>query len=337
MSEFFSEDPEFFNNIIYNDIFLYKTENIYKIIEKDSLPKVRLPPVIPAGKQDECVLCRENNFEIVQSNIMEAMRQLSISCVENETDDGESEFTYTCSSYECQELIHFVVSVFRLEHSNNYYMLFRQMCGDRFSFGEILHKIGCQMKLEIPGAKAPRVLDDEVDILRLKQITEFMEEMLAENSQQDLMIEGLQNLAACTRDISRSVDPVASTIFGPEGQWFGLVKRAIEITETCDGGKLNLFLTGISALADIFMVKSNNLITEEHLVPRASELSLRAFNYDGPRYYHIRREGLRLCMALHHGWRLTKEYVQDEFFNDVPAWNMLVKAQSINYLDDDEF
>jgi hypothetical protein len=255
------------------------------------------------------------NLERIRSNIVNAMACVSISCI------STSYYSYDCMAFIQQEIICFKLNIYPTEN-NQHILEFIKLSGDNFVFYHILFIVSKELECEISGSRELKNTD-EADFSNLNAITEFIRELISKSSPRDLQIQGLQNLAACSRDIAASKEQFETPIFGIDGIWKDIVNTSLTLYSTND---LELNLIIVSTLVEILKVPAkwdNKFISSVYEVSNKAMLS---------ENYHMRHEGIMLYYVI---YQLIHDGVQDivEFSNKVQNMDFTNDKPLIGIID----
>jgi hypothetical protein len=270
------------------------------------------------------VILQEKNLGIIRYNIVNAMASISISY----KDVGY--YSFDCASFIHQELIYFKLNIYQNEN-NEHILEFVQLNGDSYIFSHILFIISKELQCEIYGSRELNNIND-VDLLNINNVTEFINESINNSSPRDLKIQGLKNLAECYRDIAASKDQHIKTIFGVDGIWKDIINRVLTIYSTNDM-ELNLII--VSTLVEILKVPE---IWDNKFISAVYEISNHSIMSDD---YHTRHQGIMLYYAI---YQLIHDGVQDiiefsnkvrymNFTNDKPLIGIIKKILKFNFYD----
>jgi hypothetical protein len=238
------------------------------------------------------------NLEIIHSKIVNAMSRVSISCT------PLNYYSYDCMAFSHQELFHFNLIIYPIEN-NQHILEFMQLNGDSYIFSHVLFIISKELQCEISGSRE-LYNDNEVDLSNINNMSEFIWELISD-SQRIYQIQGLQNLAAFSRGIAVSNDPLSNQIFGDDGIWKDIVNAVLSLYSSSDF-ELNLII--VSTLVEILKVPAK---WDNKFISTVYKLANNAMMSEN---YHMRHEGVMLYYAI---YQLIHDGVQDivEFANKV--------------------
>jgi hypothetical protein len=224
----------------------------------------------------------DNPYEEVVALLMNAITSLDIGYTSTQ------HCVYDCTYLYKNELLRVQIRIYRKD--DMHLLEFKQIQGDRFVFAEMLAHLSYHLRTPIPGARIFPT-QDGVDLTNQENMCEYMSEFLKANSPRDLHLQGMQTVAACARDITRSIDPIASELFGSDGKWVTLVERVFAITTAAFNTDQVLCLVGFSVLVDIMSVRA--VWTQEFLT-EVSELVDKVQTIEGDLSIHFKAEARKL-------------------------------------------
>ncbi len=226
----------------------------------------------------------DNSYEEVVALLMNAITALDIGYTSTQ------HCVYDCTYLLKNELLRVQIRIYRKD--DMHLIEFKLIQGDRFVYAEMLAHLSYHFRTPIPGARIfPS--QDGVDLTNQENMCEYMSELLKVNSPLDLQLQGMQTVGACARDITRSIDPIASDLFGSDGKWVSLVERVLAITKAAIETKQVVCLIGFSVLVDILAVRAT--WTHEFLT-EMSALVEKVQTIEGDLSVHFKAEARKLMV-----------------------------------------